>query len=71
MAHKKRRPIQHIMEDESYKIIKDALPKHWVVRDFNRPDYGIDIVIELFEFVEKEMTETLREFIFVQNEESF
>lgn len=49
MAQKKQRVFQHIMEDESYQIIKDKLPKDWVVREFNRPDYGVDIVIELFE----------------------
>jgi len=66
MTNRKRRVFQHIMEDESYQIIKQNLPKEWVIREFNRPDYGIDVVIELFEKVEDKIFETLGEFIFVQ-----
>lgn len=51
MVKKKQRVLQHLMEDESYEIIKSQIPKHWVIREFNRPDYGIDLVIELFELV--------------------
>ena len=51
MAHKKRRVTQHIMEDESLKLVQKILPKEWVIRDY-KPDYGIDISIELFEPVE-------------------
>lgn len=54
------------MEDESYEIIKSQIPKHWVIREFNRPDYGIDLVIELFEMVDNDIAETLGEFIYVQ-----
>jgi len=66
MRSKKKRVLQHIMEDESYKIIKKYIPKEWVVRDFNRPDYGIDLVIELFNKIDEEYAETLGEFIYVQ-----
>jgi hypothetical protein len=54
------------MEDESYQIIKKHIPKEWVIREFNRPDYGIDIVIELFNKIDDEISETLGEFIYVQ-----
>jgi hypothetical protein len=54
------------MEDESYEIIKSQIPKHWVIREFNRPDYGIDLVIELFELINENVAETLGEFIYVQ-----
>lgn len=66
MIRKKQRVLQHIMEDESYEIIKRQIPKHWVIREFNRPDYGIDLVIELFEIVNENVAETLGEFIYIQ-----
>lgn len=65
-ARKKQRVFQHMMEDESYAIIKNQIPNEWVVREFNRPDYGIDLLIELFEKIEDELAETLGEFIYVQ-----
>lgn len=65
-ARKKQRVFQHIMEDDSYAIIKNLLPREWVIREFNRPDYGIDLVIELFDVIDTEIAETLGEFIFVQ-----
>ena len=66
MARKKQRVFQHIMEDESYQIIKKLIPKEWVIREFNRPDYGIDLVIELFDKIDDQSSETLGEFIYVQ-----
>jgi hypothetical protein len=66
MTRKKQRVLQHIMEDESYEIIKSQIPRHWVIREFNRPDYGIDLVIELFEKIDENVAETLGEFIYVQ-----
>lgn len=49
------------------RIVRDLLPDHWVVREY-RPDYGIDLVIELFEFVDADETvaATLGETLFVQ-----
>jgi hypothetical protein len=35
------------MEQESVGILKGLLPKEWVVREY-RPDYGIDLAVELF-----------------------
>lgn len=66
MARKKQRVFQHIMEDRSYEIIRKQIPQEWVIREFNRPDYGIDLVIELFEPINDEVAETLGEFIYVQ-----
>ena len=66
MARKKQRVIQHIMEDESFQIIKGLLPKHWVLREFNNPDYGIDLIIELFDKVDEKISEVLGEYLYVQ-----
>ncbi|ROH94817.1 DUF4365 domain-containing protein [Chryseobacterium cucumeris] len=66
MIRKKQRVLQHIMEDKSYEIIRQQIPKHWVIREFNRPDYGIDLVIEIFEIIDENIAETLGEFIYVQ-----
>lgn len=59
--------LQHVMEDRSIRIVRDLLPDHWVIREY-RPDYGIDLLIELFEFVDAEKTvaATLGETLFVQ-----
>lgn len=67
MTRTKRRARQHIMEDRSMRIVRDRLPDHWVVRDY-RPDYGIDLLIEVFDFVDAERTQaaTLGETLFVQ-----
>lgn len=67
MARPKRRPAQHIMEDESVRLLRTVLPKEWVIRDY-RPDYGIDLVVELFKYIdsEKKMAETLGETLFLQ-----
>lgn len=48
VAHPKQRVVQHVMEDRSRAIVRDALPPEWVVRDY-RPDYGIDLAVDLFE----------------------
>lgn len=66
MVRRKQRVHQHIMEDESYHIIKKLIPKEWVIREFNRPDYGIDLIIELFDKKDDKTYETLGEFIYVQ-----
>lgn len=67
MAYKKRRVYQSIMEEESYKITRDKLPKEWVIHEYS-PDYGIDFVVEIFEYINEEHTiaETLGESFFVQ-----
>jgi hypothetical protein len=67
MAYPKRRVRQHIMEDRSLRIVRDLLPEHWVIREY-KPDYGIDLTIELFEMLDQEPDQaaTLGETLFVQ-----
>jgi hypothetical protein len=66
MARRKKRVHQHIMEDLSIEIVKNQIPKEWVTREFNKPDYGIDLVIEIFKKINNKASETLGEFIYVQ-----
>jgi len=63
----KKRPISHITGDNAVDKVKSFLPAEWVIRTIT-PDYGIDLLIELFDFIdqEKSMCETLGEFLFVQ-----
>lgn len=67
MAHKKRRILQNIMEEQSLTLVRELLPHEWVIHQY-APDYGIDIVIETFEYIDdmQTMAETLGEFFFVQ-----
>ena len=66
MARKKQRVTQHTMEDESIQIIERILPKHWVSRRMNSPDYGIDLIIELFEKKDERISEVFCEYLYVQ-----
>lgn len=68
MAHKKRRVRQHVMEDKSRQIIRDILPDEWVVRDYDKPDYGIDIAVEVFDKIDDfgHIAETACEWFFAQ-----
>lgn len=63
----KKRPISHITGDKAIDVIKSLLPSEWVIRSM-LPDYGIDLLIELFDYIDKDETicETLGEFLFVQ-----
>lgn len=56
-----------MMEDLSKTFLQNVLPPEWVIHHY-RPDYGIDLIVELFEFVDEERTisETLAEMFFVQ-----
>jgi hypothetical protein len=67
MAHPKRRPASHVTGDEAVHIVRDILPHEWVIREY-KPDYGIDLAIELFEPAKEgvEMLQTLGEHLFVQ-----
>lgn len=67
MARPKRRVVQHIMEDESEKVLRNSLPNEWVIRRY-KPDYGIDFAVEVFKYVDEKRTiaETLGENFFVQ-----
>jgi hypothetical protein len=65
MASTKKRVLQHVMEDRSIQIVRDLLPDHWVIREY-RPDYGIDLLIELFEPVSATESATVGEMLLVQ-----
>lgn len=67
MTRPKRRPFQHIMEDDSGTIFRKNIPKEWVVRGY-KPDYGIDLAVEVFDKVKGKanLFETLGEHFFVQ-----
>lgn len=64
---RKRRSLNQIKEDISYGILREKLPESWVIHEYG-PDYGIDFVVELFDYVDDEKTiaETLGENFFVQ-----
>jgi len=51
MAHPKRRPFQHMMEEGSDAVLRGLLPPAWVLRPY-KPDYGLDFALELFDFVD-------------------
>ncbi len=64
----KRKSHSHIIEEKSLSIIKNILPNYWTVRDY-KPDYGIDLVAELFESKtenNRKVYDTLGEHIFIQ-----
>lgn len=41
------RSVNHIKETASYKIFKNQIPNHWIVRELSERDYGIDALIEV------------------------
>jgi hypothetical protein len=63
----KRRSSSQVKEEISYRILRQKLPEAWVMHEYG-PDYGIDCVVELFDYVDdtKEVAETLGEQFFVQ-----
>ncbi|MBY0485381.1 DUF4365 domain-containing protein [Nitrosomonas sp.] len=65
--NKKQRSLNQIKEDISIRVLREKLPQEWVVHSYGA-DYGIDCVIELFDFVDedKKIAETLGENFFVQ-----
>lgn len=65
--YRKRRSLNQIKEDISYRVLREKLPESWVIHEYG-PDYGIDYVIELFDYIDdkKTMAETLGENFFVQ-----
>ena len=67
MSVRKRRNQQHMMEDRSIGMLHDALPPEWVLHEY-KPDYGIDFVVEVFQYVKDDPStaETLGELFFVQ-----
>lgn len=67
-SRRKIRAEQHLMESDSYRILQSILPKHWVIREFNHPDYGVDLVIEIFEpsDIDPKQYEAMGEFLYIQ-----
>jgi hypothetical protein len=65
--NRKRRSLNQIKEENSYRILRQKLPETWVIHEYG-PDYGIDCVVELFDYVDddKTMAETLGENFYVQ-----
>lgn len=66
----KQRNEQHLIDEEGQKLLRAALPKEWVLREY-RPDYGVDFSVELFKSTDGKNRsqpnfETLGEHIFVQ-----
>ena len=47
MMPTKERATSHINEKKSYEILQELLPYEWVFREY-KPDYGIDMSIEIF-----------------------
>ncbi|MDO7084757.1 DUF4365 domain-containing protein [Pseudocolwellia sp. AS88] len=65
--HKKQRSLNQVKEDISVRVLRDKLPKEWVIHSYGA-DYGIDFVVELFDFIDENenIAETLGENFFVQ-----
>lgn len=66
----KRRPDQHIIDQEGQQLLREVLPKPWLLREY-RPDYGLDFSVEVFKTLDpvegkRPMHETLGEHFFVQ-----
>ena len=64
---RKQRSLNQVKEDASVQVLRDKLPEEWVIHSYGA-DYGIDCVVELFDYVneEKTLAETLGENFFVQ-----
>ncbi|MNT45801.1 hypothetical protein D3C72_1824020 [compost metagenome] len=70
MTGAKKRSFQHLIDQDGQQLLREKLPKHWVVREY-RPDYGLDYAVEVFKTVEsadggRPNYETLGEHFFVQ-----
>lgn len=65
MAEVKKRSNNHVIETKSLNIVQSLLPVYWVIREY-KPDYGIDLGIEIFEEFGDDMYATLGEHIYIQ-----
>ncbi|WP_084502131.1 DUF4365 domain-containing protein [Fundidesulfovibrio putealis] len=61
-----KRTFQHEMETKSREMFQRLIPSHWVVRNYDYPDYGIDLSIEVFDKIDSEYSTTSGEHFFVQ-----
>lgn len=59
----------HLIESKSLEIINNLLPKYWTIREY-KPDYGLDLSVEVFETATDKLGdicyETLGEHFFIQ-----
>lgn len=65
MSRAKRRSSSNIIGEQGERLLRHILPAHWVIHEY-KPDYGIDYVVEVFDYVEEKVAETLGELFFVQ-----
>lgn len=70
MPTAKRRPDQHVIDQEGQQFLREKLPKLWILREY-RPNYGLDFSVEVFKTMDpvegkRPMHETLGEHFFVQ-----
>lgn len=67
MERTKRRTIGHVRGERGIDIVRSKLPRHWVLREL-RPDYGLDLHIEVFEPPDDQAfhADTLGEHFFAQ-----
>jgi hypothetical protein len=42
-----KRTQTHILESDSWKILRQSLPSEWIVREVTERDYGIDCYVEI------------------------
>lgn len=43
------RTYQHVIDTRAIKRVLGLLPHHWVIRELTERDYGIDLIVEIFE----------------------
>ncbi len=43
------RTYQHVVDTRSIKRVLSLLPDYWVIRELTERDYGIDLIVEIFE----------------------
>lgn len=43
------RTCQHVIDTRAIKRVLSILPDHWVIRELTERDYGIDLIVEIFE----------------------
>ena len=42
-----KRPEQHIVESDSLTVLRNQLPREWVIRELSERDYGVDLYVEI------------------------
>jgi hypothetical protein len=42
-----KRTSQHLSETDSFRILREGAPRHWLVRELSERDYGVDAHVEL------------------------